>query len=162
MNTLPVAALPLLVVFGVFSVWLAIVDVRCRLLPNRILGPAFVVCGMLALLASAVTGNWAAALRSLAGGAALFVGFLSFALFRPTALGGGDVKLVALTGLVSGWFGWGQLVVGIVSGLLFSAVLAAAILVFHRRRGRDPTFALGPSLLAGAWMGILAGPFLGG
>jgi leader peptidase (prepilin peptidase)/N-methyltransferase len=154
---IPVAALPLLGVFAIVSVWLTIVDVRQRLLPNRILGPAFVVMGTLALLASAVTGYWAAMLRSLAGGAALFVGVLSFALLRPTALGGGDVKLVALTGLVSGWFGWGQLVVGIVSGLLLSAGFAVATLVLHR--GRDSTFALGPPLLAGAWMGILAGPF---
>lgn len=159
-KAIPVAAMPLLAAFGIYSVWLSIVDVRYRLLPNRILRPALVIIEMFILFASAAAGDWWALLRSLGGGAALFVVFLGFALLRPADLGGGDVKLVALTGVVSGWFGWWQLVVGIMSAAFIGAAIAITIMVLHR--GRAPTFAFGPALLAGTWVGILAGPFLGG
>src|SRR5690606_10321058 len=86
--------------------------------------------------------------------------YLVPALVRPDALGGGDVKLAGVLGAFLGWLGWPSLGVGIVAGLVLGGLYG--VIQLARGRGRTARVALGPWMLAGAWIGILVGsPLLG-
>lgn len=70
----------------------------------------------------------------------------------------GDVKLAGALGLFLGWLGLETLAVGAVAGLILGG--AAGVVLLLRGAGRKASLAFGPWLLAGAWVGILAGPVI--
>ena len=157
---IPSAALPALLVFAVYSIALGIIDIRRQLLPDRIVLPSYGVFAVLLSFASWAAGDWTALLRALAGGIVLFAFFLLVALISPAGMGLGDVKLAGVIGLILGWFGWTNLLVGVFAGLLVGAAVGMILVAAHRA-GRATPFPFGPWLLAGAWIGILWGGALG-
>jgi leader peptidase (prepilin peptidase)/N-methyltransferase len=137
------------------SIALAAIDLDTRRLPNAIVGPTALV-GLAAFVAAALlTGQWmplaGAALGALAYGA--FYAIPAFV--KPGALGMGDVKLAAVLGGFLGFLGIQYWLVGVIVGALVAGLVGAALLAAGRR---GATVALGPWLLVGAWVGILAGP----
>ena len=77
----------------------------------------------------------------------------------PGGLGLGDVKLLALLGLVLGWAGWGVLLAGIFLGLVVGSVVSLA-LIAGRRAGWRTAVPFAPPLLAGAVLALaLQGSF---
>jgi leader peptidase (prepilin peptidase)/N-methyltransferase len=145
----PTAVLPAWLLLAAAGVWLAVVDLRTRRLPDRVVLPAL-GSGVVLLAGAALAGHDLPALGRAAAGAALaFAGFLVLALLAPAGLGMGDVKLAALLGLHLAWLGWPALVDGALAGFVVQAVLAAALLATRRvaLRGYVP---FGPALLAGA------------
>ncbi len=128
---------------------MASTDLERRLLPNRIMYPAIVA-------ALAVTWAWPdrsagelllGGVIGLAAGAVLFIGGeLLGALLRvrATAFGLGDVKLMALIGLLVGW-------PAVVSALFLGIIAAGipALVMVLVGKGRN-VFAYGPYLIAGA------------
>lgn len=138
------------------SVALALIDLDVHRLPNAIVYPSFVVLLVLFAGASAVTGDWEALLRALAGSAVLGVGYLVLAFTAPNAMGLGDVKLAFVLGLALAYLGWGPLAVGAFGAFMVGGTVAIALLTLRlvRWRGGVP---FGPSMLAGAWVGILFG-----
>ncbi len=71
-------------------------------------------------------------------------------------MGFGDVKLAALLGLYLGFVGLPQLAVGVLAAFLLGGLAGATLLVL-RRADRRTAIPFGPWMLAGAWVGILAG-----
>ena len=133
---------------------LGAVDLAVHRLPDRVMFPAYAVCATALLADAAVLGSWGALLRAgAAAGAAFAVGVLVAAI-SPEALGFGDVKLLALLGLVLGWGGWGLLLAGVLFGLLTGAVVSLALLV-TRRAGWRTAVPFGPPLLTGAVLALL-------
>lgn len=133
------------------------VDAVCHRLPNRLLGAAAAWLGA-ALVARAAVGLAAgaaaragapparAALCALGiGGAALILTLL------PSGLGMGDVKLCALIGLWLGPLGWGVALSGVLAGVILAG-LSALVLMAARVVGRRQMIAMGPHLIAGAWL----------
>jgi leader peptidase (prepilin peptidase)/N-methyltransferase len=100
-----------------------------------------------------VLGSWGELLRAVAAAAAAFVVGSGAAAISPDALGFGDVKLLALIGLVLGWFGWGVLLAGVFLGLLTGAVVSLALLA-TRRAGWRTALPFGPPLMAGAVLAL--------
>ncbi len=151
--------LPAFLVLAGSGVLLAVVDLRHRRLPNRVVLPAIVAGAGLLLVAAAGEWAWLALLRATVGAGLLFAGYLVLALISPRGLGMGDVKLAALLGLHLGWLGWAAVVVGAVAGFLVQAVLALSLLAGGRigLRGELP---FGPAMLAGAGLAIGWGPVL--
>jgi leader peptidase (prepilin peptidase) / N-methyltransferase len=152
-------ALPMWLYLGVAGVVLAYVDWRTRLLPTRLIAPSYAVVVASAVLASALSGDWAALGR--AGLGWLVAGGLFFALWfvYPKGMGYGDVRLSGVLGIALGWLGWAELVVGVYAGFLLGAVgggLLALLRVVDRRR-----YPFGPFMLVGAVVGVLAGPPFG-
>lgn len=148
--------------FAAVSLLLAEVDVATHRLPNAIVLPAYPVLAILFAAACLAGGSWAPLGRAAAGGGILF-GF--FWLVRTLgrgagtgggrgALGGGDVKLAGVIGMVLGFTGWSALALGALAAFLFGGVAAIALLLCGRAT-RHTAIAFGPFLLAGAWAGVL-------
>ncbi|MGK5111236.1 MULTISPECIES: prepilin peptidase [unclassified Geodermatophilus] len=145
--------LPAFLLLAGAGVLLAVIDLRARLLPNRVLLPALGAGAALLVLPAALDGAWPALLRAVLGAAALFAAFLVLALLSPGALGMGDVKLAALLGLYLGWLGWGAVLGGAVAGFVVQAVVALGLLA-ARRIGLRGELPFGPAMLAGAAVAI--------
>ena len=142
--------------FGGAAVVLAGVDLARHRLPDRVTFPAAAVCATALLVDAAVTGAWGAFLRAV-GAAVLVYGLATgVRLLSPAGLGGGDVKLLGLLGLVLGWAGWGVLMAGVFAGLLVGAG-GALLLMAAGRAGWRTRVAFGPPLLAGAYVALALG-----
>ena len=71
-------------------------------------------------------------------------------------MGYGDVRLSGVLGLYLGWVGWANVAVGLVAGFFVGGLAGLGFVVTGRRKlcGSIP---YGPYLLAGAWIGLVAG-----
>jgi leader peptidase (prepilin peptidase)/N-methyltransferase len=130
----------------------AIVDLRRRIIPNRITGP-----GALAVLILGLTVDpGGEPVRLLWAG--LAAGFLLiFALISPAGMGMGDVKLLGVMGLALGPAVMVALMVALLGNVGAAAVIAARQGV---RRARRATLPFGPFLGVGAIIAALAGSSL--
>jgi len=147
------SALPAFLLLAMAAVLLTVIDLRHRLLPDRIVLPTLVLGTALLAIAALADGAWTALLRAVLGAAALFAVYLVLAVISPSGLGMGDVKLAAVLGLFLGWLGWGAVLVGAVAGFVVQAVLALVLLALGRVR-RDSDLPFGPAMLVGAGLTI--------
>jgi leader peptidase (prepilin peptidase) / N-methyltransferase len=139
------------------GVVLGAVDLAVHRLPDRVTFPAYAVCAVALAADAAVLGSWSALLRAVIATAAAFGLAALLAAVIPEGLGFGDVKLLALLGLVLGWIGWGVLLAGVFLGLLTGA-LVSLVLLTTRRAGLRTAVPFGPPLLTGAVLALaLAG-----
>ncbi|MFL6243368.1 MAG: prepilin peptidase [Acidimicrobiia bacterium] len=148
--------LPAFLVLAAGLVALSVIDFEHFLLPNRIVYPLAV--GTLALLALAAVGDdaWAAFGRAVLGGVVATVTLGVLHLVSPRSMGFGDVKLAFVLGLVLGWLGWSELVLGLFCGFLAGAVVGIALIVL-RHRGRKDHLPFGPFLAFGTMVVLLWG-----
>jgi leader peptidase (prepilin peptidase)/N-methyltransferase len=138
------------------SVALSLIDLDTHRLPNAVVYPAAVVLLVLLGAVSAVSADWGALLRGLLGAVVLGGAYLVLALAVPGGMGLGDVKLAVVLGLVLAYLGWGPLAVGAFGGFLVGGTVAIALVAVGRARmGSGVPF--GPSMLVGAWIGIVLG-----
>ena len=135
------------------AVVLGAVDLASHRLPDRVTYPAIAVCAAAFLVDAAVLGSWDALVRALAAAAAAFVVGAGASALSPEGLGFGDVKLLALIGLVLGWFGWGVLLAGVFLGLLTGGLVSLALLA-TRHAGWRTALPFGPPLLVGAVLAL--------
>ncbi|RFU19038.1 prepilin peptidase [Geodermatophilus marinus] len=149
------AELPAFLVLAVSGVLLGAIDVRHRLLPNRVVFPTLAAGAVLLTGAAAVAGEWPALLRAVLAAGAVFGVLLVMALVSPAGMGMGDVKLGAVLGLHLGWLGWPHVVLGLFAGFAVQAVLALVLLVV-RRIGLRSELPFGPALLVGTGAVVLA------
>jgi leader peptidase (prepilin peptidase)/N-methyltransferase len=147
------ADLPAFLVLAGAAVLLTVIDLQHRLLPNRVILPAFGAGAVLLACAALADQSWNALLRAGAGAVVLFAGFLVLALISPRSLGMGDVKLAGLLGLYLGWLGWDVVVLGAAAGFVVQAVVAVALLA-ARRIGLRAELPFGPAMLLGAAVAI--------
>ncbi len=147
----PFTAIWLAVVVAV-SAWLAVIDFREHRLPNRIVGPlALAVCGAVAITALIETDAGRAG-RALGLGLAVTAVLLLANLVG--GLGMGDVKYGFPWATTIGWFGWPPLSLAIIVTTVAGAVVAVAVLVRGRERGRHLSY--GPYMALGLIAGLLA------
>jgi leader peptidase (prepilin peptidase) / N-methyltransferase len=136
------------------GVLLTLVDLRVQRLPDPLTlpfaGAALVLLGAAALLPEHA-GQWRTALF---GALALGGFYFLFFLVRPIALGFGDVKLALGLGAVLGWYGWGALFLGTFAGSVVGSA-HVTVLFARGRAGRRTPVAIGPYLIAGAFVGVL-------
>jgi leader peptidase (prepilin peptidase)/N-methyltransferase len=144
--------------FGAAAVVLAGVDLARHRLPDRVTYPAAVGCAVALLTDAAVTGAWGALVRAAVAAVVAWALATGARAVSPAGLGGGDVKLLGLLGLVLGWAGWGVLMSGVFAGFLIGA-LGSLLLMAVGRAGWRTRVAFGPPLLVGAYLSLwLAAP----
>ncbi|MEU8259724.1 A24 family peptidase [Micromonospora sp. NPDC048999] len=146
--------LPALLLVGAVGLVLALVDLACLRLPDRLVALAAVAGGLGLAGAALAGGNVDRLLPALAGAATSFAGYVLLALLPGSRLGFGDVKLAAALGLPLGWLGWPALALGLLLPHLLNGVVVLALLAARKVR-RDTALPFGPAILAGAWLAIL-------
>jgi leader peptidase (prepilin peptidase)/N-methyltransferase len=132
-----------------FFLLIAIIDLRYRLVLNVMVYPAVVVTLLLRLM---LPGN--GTVTALVGGAIGLALFLLTALLRPGGLGGGDVKLATLIGLI---LGFPQVLWALALGILAGGI-TAILLIFTHRGGLKSYIPYAPFLCLGAIVALLYNP----
>jgi len=128
----------------------AAVDLHEHRIPNRILVPTLAAMAAVMLVAAIATGSWWPLGRAMLAGAGVFALFYLFAMF--TGLGYGDVKLVGVLSAAGGYQSLQALASTLTLGWLLAGLLGLLLLAVRRR---DDPLPLGPSLMAGAGLGIV-------
>lgn len=132
---------------------IAITDLERRLILNVVILPSM----LLAIAGSFFTGHvtwWSA----LLGGVVGYVFFMAAALIGnmlvgPGAMGGGDVKLAAFVGLVTGF----PLVIEALVLAILSGGLVSLVLLLSRVRSLHDPIPYGPFLIVGGWVTMVWG-----
>jgi leader peptidase (prepilin peptidase)/N-methyltransferase len=135
---------------------LLVIDARTHRLPNRIVLPTLGASAALVIIEALATGDAGRMVRALLGGLALGVFYAVMHLGSRQAMGGGDVKLAAVIGLVLAWHGWWTLALGACAAFVLGA-LFALVLMALRRANRSTRIAFGPWMILGAALAIAAG-----
>lgn len=135
------------------GIWLLIIDAHTHRLPNRIVLAALAASLALVGVDALVTARTDALISAVVGMLVLG-GF--YAVLRGMSrggIGGGDVKLAALIGLVLGWHGWQAFMIGAAAAFVLGAVYALVLMAL-RRAHRSTRIAFGPWMIIGAVLGI--------
>ena len=141
----PSPLLPVYLLAAVPALLLAVIDLRCLRLPDKLVATLAVVAGgPLAILRPERI------LPSLVAAIAVLTAYALLALFG--GLGLGDVKLAAVLALILGFAGWPAVVAGLVAPHLINGPIALFLLFGGRRR----VLPFGPGLLLGALVAITA------
>jgi len=135
---------------------LALIDLDTKRLPNRIMLPGTVVGAVLLAVGAGIEGEWRQLLTGLAVAAGLFVLFLLLALGVPAGFGMGDVKLIFMLGLFSGYVSLAAGLFAAFAGFFIGGLISVLLLV-TRKADRKTAIPFGPSLVAGSWLAIAAG-----
>ncbi|GIF48114.1 leader peptidase (prepilin peptidase)/N-methyltransferase [Asanoa ferruginea] len=153
----PVVSLPVVAAFAwwaALAIPLVLVDLAVHRLPDRLTLPA--AAGVAVLLGAAALVDGAADrwVRSLLAGAgvALFFATTTLVLGRR-GFGLGDAKLALSCAALLGWFGWGAVLLGLMAGLLLSALVSIVLLLAGKVRWTS-SLPFGPFLVAGTVLGL--------
>lgn len=153
----PRTALVIVVHLALFLIGclLVAIDMQTHRLPNRIVLPTLAALLGLVCLDALSTGASRALVGALSGMLVLGVFYATLRSISRDGMGGGDVKLAAVIGLVLGWHGWQALAVGAASAFVLGA-LHALVLIALRRADASTRIAFGPWMILGAVLGIAA------
>ncbi len=147
------AALPAFLFFAWLTVALAWVDADVHRLPDGLVLPAYPALLALVVTAAGGLGDWTSLWRALACLAVMYAVYLVMHLVSPASLGFGDVKLSGLIGLLLGWLGIPNAVVGVLAGFVVGG-LVSLVMLAGRRVGLRSHIAFGPAMLVGALLAV--------
>ena len=153
--------LPALLFLAAIGLALALIDLDVSRLPFEISVPGLGVTALL-LVAAGFADGWSPIAVALLSAAAWFG--LYWTLWFGTGgrgMGLGDVVLAPTLGLALGWLGWGPSLVGLLGGFAIGAVVGVTLMAIGRA-GRRSQIPFGPSMLAGALVGVFAGSAIWG
>jgi leader peptidase (prepilin peptidase)/N-methyltransferase len=136
--------------FVAVLVVISVVDVRRRIVPNRLVLPAAAI-----VLAARTLVHPSAVWIAAGAGAAAFL--LVAAIVRPGGVGMGDVKLALLLGVAVGR----SVPIALVVALVAATVPSIAILLRHGSRGRTMAIPFAPFLALGGLVALVVGGPLG-
>ena len=136
---------------------LSMIDFRLYIIPDRF-SIGLAVLGLLVFFINpAFSGSLTAKfIQCLIGGAVAFFGFWGLAIvgsliFKKEAMGGGDIKLIAGVGTLTG-------LSGVISTLIissFAALVYYGILLILKKNPQDKTIPFGPFISIGLFINIL-------
>jgi leader peptidase (prepilin peptidase)/N-methyltransferase len=146
----PSPRLPIFLHAAVPGLLLAMVDVRCRRLPDRLVATLAITAAVpLTVLAPERLGT------ALLAAVTVLTAYGILASLPQGGLGLGDVKLAAVLGLILGFAGWPAVIAGVLAAHLINGPIAVFLLVTRRADRRRP-LPFGPALLAGALLAVIA------
>lgn len=127
------------VLYSCILLVILVIDLEQQLILNKVIYPAIVLSLALSWLGPGLP-------SSLLGGISASLLLLGPALIYKGGMGGGDIKLAAFIGLVTGF---PLVLVAVFLSLVGGGLLATALLVL-RRKGRKEAITFGPFLAGGA------------
>jgi leader peptidase (prepilin peptidase) / N-methyltransferase len=137
--------LPVYLAAAVPGLLLAVIDMRCLRLPDRLVGILAIVGAVpSAILRPSLIGP------ALASAVAVVMAYAILA--GRGGLGLGDVKLAGVLALILGFAGWPAVIIGVLAAHLINGPIAVIALL----RGDKAPVAFGPALLAGALIALTA------
>jgi leader peptidase (prepilin peptidase)/N-methyltransferase len=136
-------------------VGLSIIDIRHRIIPNRIVYTSLVAFGAY-IVVVALAGGGLDAARAAIGMLAYGGVLLVVAIVSPSGMGMGDVKLAGFIGLVLGSVGLRYVTVAAAAGILLGGV--GAIVALIAGASRKQAIPFGPFLAAGALVAAFLAP----
>ena len=125
---------------------IALIDLRHRIIPNRLTYPSLVLFSLVVVLARVIGG--VGDLASAGIGLLLYGGTLFVVAVVSRGMGMGDVKLAALIGLVLGSLG--LRFVGVAAGAAIAFGGLGGVVALAMGKGRKSAIPFGPYLAAGA------------
>lgn len=129
---------------------IALTDFRNYIIPDEFTVGGLVI-GLLLAVASGMAGLGTALLGAAVGfGTLWLVGWAGTALFKKEAMGGGDIKMMAMVGAFTGWMG---VLLTIFLGAVIAVLIFVPILIFRR----DKLVPFGIFLAVGAAVTWIAG-----
>lgn len=132
---------------------IALTDLRAYIIPDEF-SVGGLVLGLVLALAAGLPALGQALLGAAVGFALLWlIGWLGAIVFRKDAMGGGDVKMMAMVGAFTGWQGT---LVTIFLGAVLGTLIFVPITIFKR----DKLVPFGIFLALGAAASWIAGPAL--
>jgi leader peptidase (prepilin peptidase)/N-methyltransferase len=134
---------------------LAVIDIRHRIIPNRVVYPSLLAFAAYIVIVG-LAGGGLDVIRAGIGMLAYGGGLLVVAIISPKGMGMGDVKLAALIGLVLGSLGLRYVTVAAGAGILLGGV--GAIVALIAGASRKNAIPFGPFLAAGAVAGAFLAP----
>jgi leader peptidase (prepilin peptidase)/N-methyltransferase len=140
-------------VFATILLGIAITDARAYIIPDEFTWGGLVI-GLLFSLASGVTGVGASVLGASVGfGVLWLVGIAGTWVFKEDAMGGGDIKMMAMVGAFLGWH-------GVLLTIFLGAFLGSLVFVPLLLTGHKKLVPFGIFLSMGAAISYLFGPAL--
>lgn len=133
-----------------------VIDLEHGLILNRVVYPALIVALLLALVPQPWLTRWVVTngiANAALGGAIGFTIFLLIAIVSRGGMGWGDVKLVALIGLATGF---PLVLFAIVLSAIIGTMVAVALMIARRRRFGE-TLPFGPFLAVGTMITLVWG-----
>lgn len=134
--------------FASLLVIITVSDVAYMLIPNKIVYPAFFIFIGLRWM-SPLEPWWYAFIGSAIGFGLLFF----IAIVSKGGIGGGDIKLYAVLGLVLGI--WNTLLSLFLAS--FIAIIYGVVILMKRKRKRRVPIPFGPAISLGSWLAYLYG-----
>ena len=149
----------LAVIFVAVLIPIFVIDARHYIIPNVISITGLIlglgIVGFIAYQQGSIDYLRIRLIGFLAGGLALWlIAFIGSAIMRKTAMGGGDVKLMAIIGLFLG--AWKELVMVIGISALTGAIIGTLLIVIWKRDRKSP-IPFGPFLAGAAVIVLLWG-----
>jgi leader peptidase (prepilin peptidase)/N-methyltransferase len=148
--------LPAYLYLAAVGLALAVIDLDCKRLPDKLTLPSYPVAAALLGIAALAGSDSGDPLRALIGGAAMYALYFALCFAYPAGMGFGDVKLAGVLGLYTAWIGWGAWAVGLFLGFFLGGVFGF-LLILVRRGGRKTAVPFGPFMLLGVLVAILVG-----
>lgn len=149
------AQLPAYLVLAAVTAPLVAIDLAVHQIPDRLLTPAAGLALTLLMAASAHDNRWQPFIRALLAALLLATVFLTVAIVAAGGFGLADVKFSALMGLWLGYQAWPRVALGVFAAFLLAAVVGCALLI-SGRSARGGHLALGPFLVAGTMIALVA------
>ena len=149
----------LALIFITLLIPIAVIDAQHYIIPNVLIGTGLIlgfviVCG----IAYQRADFWYLLIRligAVAGSAALWlIGVVGTAVLRKKAMGGGDIKLMALNGLFLG--AWPELAM-VIAFSAFSGAVVGTALIISGVKSRQSPIPYGPFLAGAALLVLLWG-----
>jgi len=146
-------------IFVGFLIVISFIDLEFTIIPNKIVYLGLPI-GLLLAISAAVFRKDADLILSRVLGAAIGAGIIILiavvgsAVFRKEAMGGGDVKLMAMIGIYLGW--WPHILITLIAASLFGSIVGVS-LILVRRKKMGSAIPFGPFLALGALLSLLYG-----
>ncbi len=152
---------PFLFAFCSAMIVITFVDLDFQIIPDAITLPGIIVgliAGSLVLPDPfhrfAILGFQGSIIGAVSGGAVFFlIAEVSYRILRQEAMGGGDIKMMAMVG---SFMGWKSVLLTTFSGSLLGSVAGISLMVL-KGKGRRTKIPFGPFLAAGALISLFYG-----